>query len=76
MTRSRSSISKARSYKEIGEFWDTHDLSDYWDETTPVEFEVDMKINAESKEARAKRLAGRKAPTLKAFQTTFENRRR
>lgn len=76
MTRSRSSISKARSYKEIGEFWDTHDLSDYWDQTTPVEFEVDMKINAESKEARAKRLAVRKARTLKAFQTTFENRSR
>lgn len=35
-----------------------------------------MRINAESKEARAKRLAARKARTLKAFQTTFENRRR
>lgn len=76
MARSRSSISKARSYKEIGEFWDTHDLSDYWDQTSPAEFELDMKINAESKEARAKRLAARKARTLKAFQTTFENRRR
>ncbi|MBM3120394.1 MAG: hypothetical protein FJ006_12785, partial [Chloroflexi bacterium] len=38
----RSSISKARSYKEIGEFWDTHDLADYWEQTHPVEFELDI----------------------------------
>lgn len=42
MSRNRSSISKARSYKEIGEFWDTHDLADYWEQTQPVEFEVDI----------------------------------
>ena len=42
MNRNRSSISKARSYKEIGEFWDTHDLADYWEQTQPVEFEVDI----------------------------------
>lgn len=42
----KSSISKARSYKEIGEFWDTHDLGDYWDQTKPVEFEVDIKSEA------------------------------
>jgi len=42
MSRGRSSISKARSYKEIGEFWDTHDLADYWEQTQPVEFEVDI----------------------------------
>ena len=46
MARSRSSISKARSYKEIGEFWDTHDLTDYWDQTKPVEFEVDIESEA------------------------------
>lgn len=42
MSRSRSSISKARSYKEIGEFWDTHDLTEYWEQTHPVEFELDI----------------------------------
>jgi len=42
MSRSRSSISKARSYKEIGEFWDTHDLTEYWEQTQPVEFELDI----------------------------------
>ena len=42
MSRGRSPISKARSYKEIGEFWDAHDLAEHWDETKPVEFEVDI----------------------------------
>lgn len=43
MKRDRSSISKAKSYKEIGEFWDTHDLSDFWDQTEEVAFDVDIK---------------------------------
>jgi len=38
----RSSISKAKSYWEIGEFWDTHDLTDYWDKTRSVEFDVNI----------------------------------
>lgn len=42
MARNRKSISKATSYAEIGEFWDTHDLADYWDQTKSVEFEVDL----------------------------------
>ena len=29
--------------EEIGEFWDTHSLADYWDETSEVEFRVDLK---------------------------------
>ena len=29
--------------EEIGEFWDTHDLADYWDETEEVEFQVNLK---------------------------------
>jgi len=40
--KNRSSISKAQSYKEIGEFWDTHDLADYWNKTESVEFEIDI----------------------------------
>jgi hypothetical protein len=46
MGRNKSSISKARSYREIGEFWDTHDLGEYWDQTRPVEFEVDIQSEA------------------------------
>lgn len=40
MKKSRSSISKARSYAEIGEFWDEHDLSDFWRKTRRVRFDV------------------------------------
>ena len=29
--------------EEIGEFWDTHSLSDYWDETLEVEVQVNLK---------------------------------
>lgn len=42
MSRNKSSISKAQSYSEIGEFWDTHSLSDFWEQTQPVEFEVNI----------------------------------
>ena len=40
MTRNRSSLSEARSYKEIGEYWDSHDLADVWGKTRKVEFDV------------------------------------
>ncbi len=42
MSESKSSISQAQSYRGIGEFWDTHDLADYWEQTESVEFEVDI----------------------------------
>jgi len=31
-----TSISKARTLEEIGDFWDTHSLADYWDDTHEV----------------------------------------
>ncbi len=37
-----TSISKAQTLEAIAEFWDTHSLTDYWDETHEVEFEVRM----------------------------------
>jgi len=42
MNKNRSSISKAKSYEEISEFWDKHDLAEHWDRTEPVDFEVDL----------------------------------
>ncbi len=42
MTKNRSSIAKAQTYKEIGEFWDSHDLSDYWEITEATEFDMDI----------------------------------
>ena len=42
MNENKSSISNASTYEEIGEFWDTHDLGDYWDQTVPVEMDIDI----------------------------------
>ena len=42
MAENRSSISDAKSYSEIGEYWDSHDLSEVWDETGEIKFEVDL----------------------------------
>ncbi len=41
--KTRAAISRARTLKELGEFWDTHSLDDYWDETHEVEFEIRTK---------------------------------
>jgi CopG antitoxin of type II toxin-antitoxin system len=43
MSGNRTPISGGRSYREIGEYWDTHDASDLMDESREVEFEVDIK---------------------------------
>ncbi len=32
-TADETSISRAHSVRQIGEFWDTHSLADYWDQT-------------------------------------------
>ncbi len=40
-----SSISQAHSETEIGEFWDTHSLADYDDET----YEVEMTFEASAR---------------------------
>lgn len=38
-----TSISKAHSLEEMADFWDTHSLADYWDQTYEVGFEVRAK---------------------------------
>ena len=42
MKKIKSSISRATSYKEIGEFWDTHDLADFWHKTSEISFEINV----------------------------------
>ena len=42
MAENKSSISKADSYQEIGEYWDSHDAGEIWDESEDVKFEVDL----------------------------------
>ena len=36
----QSSISRARSSKGIGSYWDEPSLADHWDETPATDFEV------------------------------------
>ncbi|HVO92882.1 MAG TPA: CopG family antitoxin [Terriglobales bacterium] len=40
MKKVKSSVSKARSYAQLGEYWDKHDLSDVWGKTRRVKFEI------------------------------------
>jgi hypothetical protein len=46
MAENRSSLSGSRSYEELGEYWDTHSLADHWEQTSPAEFELDVKSSA------------------------------
>ena len=39
-TEQLTSISKAKTPEEIGDYWDSHSLADHWDQTHDVEFEV------------------------------------
>jgi len=33
-------IPEFKSYEEMTEFWDSHSVADYWDQTEPAEFEI------------------------------------
>lgn len=46
MNEDRSTVSRSGSYGEIGNFWDTHDLNDYWEQTEPTRFDVDIRSSA------------------------------
>ena len=43
MAENKSSLSGSKSYQELSEYWDTHSLADHWDQTSAVEFELDVK---------------------------------
>jgi len=42
MSKHKSTVSHASIYKEIGEFWDAHEISDFRDNTSEVSFEVNV----------------------------------
>jgi hypothetical protein len=42
MKKNKSSISEATTYKDIGEFWDGHEISAVWDSTKDVKFDVEI----------------------------------
>jgi hypothetical protein len=43
MRQNKSAISKATSYKEIGDFWDSHEITEISVKTKEVSFNVDIK---------------------------------
>jgi hypothetical protein len=44
MTRSKSkTLPKFESLNELVEFFDNHDMGDYWDQMPEVDFDVDIK---------------------------------
>jgi CopG antitoxin of type II toxin-antitoxin system len=46
MGASKTPLSGASSYRGIGDYWDSHDLSDHWDETREVQFDVNIQSSA------------------------------
>jgi hypothetical protein len=42
MRKAKSSISQAKSYQQMGQFWDTHTLTEFWGQTEPADFEVEI----------------------------------
>lgn len=42
MNQNKTSLSKASSYKEIGDYWDVHDVTEVWDKTRKVKFDVEI----------------------------------
>jgi len=46
MKRNKSSISKASSYKAVGEYWGSHDLAKVWGKTKKVQFDVKIETEA------------------------------
>lgn len=43
MKRSKSSLSQGKSYREISDFWDSHGLDAFWDQTREADFSVDIR---------------------------------
>ena len=42
MKKSRQSLSQGKTYAEIGQFWDSHDLASSWEQTEEAGFTVDI----------------------------------
>jgi hypothetical protein len=41
-SRRKSSISKAGTYAKMGDFWDEHDLSEFWSKTRSMRADVNL----------------------------------
>ena len=39
----KSSVSKSKSYEQMGEFWDSHDLTEFGSKTKKTGFDIEIK---------------------------------
>ena len=60
----KSSVSGASTYSAMGDFWDTHDLSDFWNKTRPVKATVHLEFKKRFLEY-----------TFQALKDHFKNKR-
>jgi hypothetical protein len=44
LMKPKERILKFKSYKEEAEFWDTHDVTDYWDDFAPVQMSTNGEL--------------------------------
>lgn len=42
MAKNKGSISKAENFREMSDFWDTHDLTDHWEKGKEAHFNVSI----------------------------------
>lgn len=71
----KTSISKAGSYEEIGEFWDNHDFTDYLDDSQIVDFNTsDIRSSPTKSTSTSRPTWPRKSapsPSAKEYQARF-----
>src|SRR2546422_1957830 len=48
----RGRIPVFKNYEEMGEFWDTNSLADYWDQTEPAKFKIPKTSSLRKKRSR------------------------
>lgn len=63
----KKQIPEMKSYEEIGEFWDTHSLADYWEQTEEASFDI-------SSQARRRYLVAIDPSLLLRIQTLAQRR--
>jgi len=42
--RNKTAISNSNSLEELADFWDSHDLTDYWEQTEDAIFDVSIDV--------------------------------
>ena len=70
----KTSISKATTLEEIGEYWDTHSVTDIWDQVKEVDFEIEFDDKTEKFEIELNKHNSKKVRKLAKKNKTTEKR--